>query len=207
MPFCLISHCDPLCWCKESKTPDALCACYLSSVSFASPKNFQASIQNQHPQPGPSCHRTKCWLVFSSLLMLAYHLPAQPTPISFPSSQACWNLNFKWTPSMATIDKKGAFDCSCIAEKKGGDSSWLRPSRNSSSTAPLPLRRDALACSYSFKLPASMFPIQRGWILQVSPVKDLNVDPMNEGQHQAWKAAKRFCNTQHFGVHSILIDI
>lgn len=43
----LISHCDPLCWCTESKTPDALCACYLSSISFTTPKNFQASIQNQ----------------------------------------------------------------------------------------------------------------------------------------------------------------
>lgn len=41
-------------------------------------------FKTKYPQPGLSCHRTKCWLVFSSLLMLAYHLPAQPTPISFP---------------------------------------------------------------------------------------------------------------------------
>jgi len=108
-----------------------------------SKKTSRHLFKPKYPQPGLSCHRTKCWLVFSSLLMLAYHLPAQPTPISFPSSQAYWNLNFKWMPSMATIDKKGAFDCSCVAEKKGGDSSWLRPSRNSSSTAPLPLQWDA----------------------------------------------------------------
>lgn len=138
-------------------------------------KTSRHPFKTKYPQPGLSCHRTKCWLVFSSLLTLAYHLPAQPTPISLPSSQACWNLNFKWTPSMATIDKKGAFDCSCVAEKKGGDSSWLRPSRNSSSTAPLPLQWDAWAWSYSFKLPASMFPFKEDEFFRF-PLKELNVD-------------------------------
>lgn len=132
----------------------------------------QHPFKSKYPQPGLSCHRTKCWLVFS----LRDAWLSSPSPAysysSSPSSQACWNLNFKWMPSIATIDKKQAFDCSCIVEKKGGDSSWLWPSRNSSSAAPLPLQRDAFACSYSFKLPVSMFSIQRGWILQVSPLRN-----------------------------------
>lgn len=123
--------------------------------------NFQAPIQNQVPPAWSALSQDK---VLACLQLTFDACLSSPSPaysyLLFPSSQACWNLNFKWTPSMATIDRKGAFDCSCVAEKKGGDSSWLWPSRNSSSTAPQPLQWDAFACSYSFKLPASMFPFK-----------------------------------------------
>lgn len=167
----LILHCGPLCWCKESKMPEAPRAHYLHSTSFTAPKTSQHPFNASTPNPGCPVTAQSAGLS-SAHLMLDYHLPAQPTPISFPSSQACWNLNFKWMPSMATIDKKGAFDCSCVSEKKGGDSSWLWPSRNSSSTAPLPLQWDAFGCSYSFKLPASMFPFKEDEFSGFPPLRN-----------------------------------
>lgn len=133
--------------------------------SLLKKKPTQTKLPGTHSKPStPSlvCPATGQSAGLSSAHFWCLPIISQPSLLlsPFPSSQACWNLNFKWTPSMATIDRKGAFDCSCIAEKKGGGSSWLRPSRNSSSTAPQPLQWDAFACSYSFKLPASMFPFK-----------------------------------------------
>lgn len=134
-------------------------------IHYSKKKPTQTKLPGTHSKPStPSlvCPATGQSAGLSSAHFWCLPIISQPSLLlsPSPSSQACWNLNFKWTPSMATIDRKGAFDCSCIAEKKGGGSSWLRPSRNSSSTAPQPLQWDAFACSYSFKLPASMFPFK-----------------------------------------------
>lgn len=152
----LISQGDPSA--EAQKAKHQMIAAPATSAAVHSPvQESSRHPQTRHPHPTLSYHRTEVLACLQPTSQTCLSPPSQSSLLLPPSYQACWNLSFKWMPSMAAIDKRRAFDCSCIAEKEE-----IHPGFDLAGTpqAPLLLQWDALACSYSFKLPASTFPFK-----------------------------------------------